>query len=1263
ITIFAPAALAGQNDISFVNNASDLDCIRGMAVDGSTIYIDYIADSVTPRLRKIASSVYTDYMFPTGQMAIDGTGKLYVSGGDGRQIYAGTPSSITIFNTPGYDPKGITVNSVGSMVYFTSTGDNLVCQMDADGNVSVIPSTAGQLNNPEGLALDNLGNLYIADSDNSRICKVDASGAFSAVLTAANGLSSPECLAVDRFNNLFISDSGRVYKYQNGNLTVVAGNPAGTHVAGAATDFFFNSIEAIDIGGDDNLYIADSGFKDVLKVQLVPNTPTINPNGGNYNSAQTVAVGIDATLSAGQSVYYTTDGTSPSVSSSVYTTPFEISLTAGATRSVKAGVYETISGLWSSVASALFTVPGDDGGSAAGGSKPAVPPTIVSIPIVRTDSATSITLNEATLNGTITNSGNAVCTLVDFQYRLKDSSVWYNTPTQSVALGDGGTFSANLSGIRSNATYEYRARANNVMGWGEGSINSFTTTNIFRPTVVTKSATNVGPDKVTLNAAITDNGGAEVTDSGFWWGVAAEGRNGLQQVHVTPGADGSLNLDLTGLKKNTTYTFQAYADNAGGMSYGNMLQFTTPKIAPPTVETLAPSDVESSSVVFHGRVTKVTGKITDIGFKFSLGQGDGWAAADKGPDANGYFSATITRLQPGTTYSYEAFATSDAGTGSGDRVSFTTLTNAPEVETRAPSAVTSTNAIMNGFIIKNRGYAVTEQGFLWGTEPNPCNKESTLIGSDGRQFSFSLTGLRGSTKYYVQAYAINAQGVSFGETLSFTTGPAAKPTVTTTAVYFSPGSWESVLKGSIVSNGGADLSEYGFRYSTDKQTWTNLVNGLNNKYDEFVTNLSASDQLPAGKTYYVQAYAINPAGTAYGSVLSLSIPGPPTVTASIDKSTIDGSSGLLTGSITSTGAQGASCVAHRFQYREAGGSDWLNVDEAQGSFAPGLFTYKLTGLKNGTKYEFRAQAANPGGWGSSQPVSFTTEWGQTDKETALNMKNAGFNSVDIANVLKSRFNDTNSEAAKILQFVGFGAKDIANGLKNSAYKDSLANVAGILKTRGFDVVAVALALTQIYPTELAILSSGQRDTGCAKCLQRAGYGIDDIMTAMKAAYGWDIFECVDRLPNNLGVSRDDIFKAIARLYGAKVLANTFWTHGRKNAYIPVNQTLGELATVLKNDAGLDPLQCATLMKELYPPLDPNLLAYLFYYQKYSVVQTGSAIVQMFGSDPAVVANAMINTNYDKQQIIAFLAKDMQCNVIQLVKIISSTKWFNPSEDV
>ncbi len=63
----------------------------------------------------------------------------------------------------------------------TTSAGNGTAGFSGDGG----PAAAAQLNSPTGVAVDSLGNLYIADPNNSRIRKVTAAGVISTA--AGNG--------------------------------------------------------------------------------------------------------------------------------------------------------------------------------------------------------------------------------------------------------------------------------------------------------------------------------------------------------------------------------------------------------------------------------------------------------------------------------------------------------------------------------------------------------------------------------------------------------------------------------------------------------------------------------------------------------------------------------------------------------------------------------------------------------------------------------------------------------------------------------------------------------------------------------------------------------------------------------------------------------------------------------------------------------------------------------------------------------------------
>ena len=145
-------------------------------------------------------------------------------------------------------------------------------------------ATNASLHYPQGVAVDAVGDLYVADTDNQRIRKVAANGiittaagdgaaAFSGDGGAATnaGLNLPYGAALDAFGNLYIADrsNNRIRKVAaNGIITTVAGNgSSGYSGDGAtATNASLNLPYGVAVDSSGNLYIADTDNERIRKV-------------------------------------------------------------------------------------------------------------------------------------------------------------------------------------------------------------------------------------------------------------------------------------------------------------------------------------------------------------------------------------------------------------------------------------------------------------------------------------------------------------------------------------------------------------------------------------------------------------------------------------------------------------------------------------------------------------------------------------------------------------------------------------------------------------------------------------------------------------------------------------------------------------------------------------------------------------------------------------------------------------------------------------
>ena len=192
----------------------------------------------------------------------------------------------------------------------------------------------------------------------------------------------------------------------------------------------------------------------------------------------------------------------------------------------------------------------------------------INLPTVQTNSATNVTTSGATISGNVISDGGANVTSRGFVY-----GTTINNMSQNIQNGSGlGTFTSIPTGLAPGTTYYYKAYATNSAGTSYGEVMQFTTVSAAVPTVSTVSATNVTTYRATLNGSVISDGGSTVTARGFIYGT---NWNNLSQNVQSSSGTGNYSKDITGLSQGTTYYYMAYATNASGTAYGELMQFTT----------------------------------------------------------------------------------------------------------------------------------------------------------------------------------------------------------------------------------------------------------------------------------------------------------------------------------------------------------------------------------------------------------------------------------------------------------------------------------------------------------------------------------------------------------------------------------------------------------------------------------------------------------------------------------------------------------------
>jgi uncharacterized protein (TIGR03437 family) len=266
ISTIAGNGKAGYGGDGSAATGAQLNSPQGLAVDaGGNLYI---ADTQNARVRKVTAggtistvagngtpgfggdngtATAAQLNIPVG-LAVDASNNLYIADFTNNRIRKVTPggtiSTVAGNGVPGY------------------SGDNGA------------PLSA-RLSTPTGVAVDSSGNLYIADTGNNAVRMVSngviatVAGNGLAGFSGDNGLAvsamvaSPASVAVDNSGNLYIADgSSRVRKvYSSGFIVTIAGTGAiGYSGDGGSAPFGeLNGPVSLALLPNGNLYVADTG--------------------------------------------------------------------------------------------------------------------------------------------------------------------------------------------------------------------------------------------------------------------------------------------------------------------------------------------------------------------------------------------------------------------------------------------------------------------------------------------------------------------------------------------------------------------------------------------------------------------------------------------------------------------------------------------------------------------------------------------------------------------------------------------------------------------------------------------------------------------------------------------------------------------------------------------------------------------------------------------------------------------------------------------
>jgi streptogramin lyase len=188
-------------------------------------------------------------------------------------------------------PRGVTVDATGN-VYVADTFTHRIRKVAPSGVVTTlagsgIPGVAdgtgvtAQFNNPSGVTVDSAGNIYVTESYNHRIRKISpmrivttlagSTQGFADGTSTAAKFNEPQNVAIDSTGSIYVADgtNHRIRKITpSGAVTTLAGSGVSGFADGTGASAQFNAPSGVAVDSDGNVYVADFNNNRIRK--LVP---------------------------------------------------------------------------------------------------------------------------------------------------------------------------------------------------------------------------------------------------------------------------------------------------------------------------------------------------------------------------------------------------------------------------------------------------------------------------------------------------------------------------------------------------------------------------------------------------------------------------------------------------------------------------------------------------------------------------------------------------------------------------------------------------------------------------------------------------------------------------------------------------------------------------------------------------------------------------------------------------------------------------------
>lgn len=1033
------------------------------------------------------------FRFPQG-VAVDSSGDVYVADAGNNAIRKITPAGVVTTFAGGVWgsqdgtgigarfnlPSDLAIDHAGN-IFVADMGNDTIREITPAGVVTTLAGMAGEVGsadgtasaarfkNPWAIAVDDAGNLYVADTGNNTIREITPGGVVTTVAGSAgqagsaNGTGSaarfkgPQGIAVDSVGNIYVADAE--------NDTIRAITPGGvvTTLAGSPGEFGFADGTgsaarfAIPIGvavdGNGNVYVGDSYGHAIRKIAPSGVVTTLAGKLGAAGSDDGIGSAARFTYPAGVALgpggeLYVADTSDFLVRKFFVPT---ISVQRGLDGSSAAPLSGTVTGLLPDTTYYDRVIATYPGGPILGN---IVSFTTTALPVVATLPATNVASSSATLTASVNPEGYA--TSVVFQYGA-DPTLTTGTSSTPAQVLPGGTsnvsVTAQLTGLTPRAVYYFRAIKTNSLGTLEGEILSFAWT--AAPSATTLPATHVTNTAATINAVVNPNdlptqvaleystnpnvqayltsfvgalynggyrdGTGDVAQFANPGGLAMDSAGNLYVVDVgdLPG-----NVDFTTIRKITpagvvttlaqlpsrgsmgsTWTILpagVAVDKAGNVYVADMADQTVFKVTQAGVVTTVAGSFEQAGYVDgtgsearfddprgiavdaagdlfvadegNGAIRKITpgGLVTTFASGFTHPRG---VALDEAGDL--YVSSldfTIVKITPDGSRTVLAGVPGQQGNtdGPGNHALFHApnvmvvdssgnvfLADGRFIRKITPlglvSTITGALELLAGLAVDSAGdlyVADMDRGDIAKVNVPRITARSVINGLNPVPLSAAITGLVPATAYYARVVATSADGTTYGAIVPFKVPPAVTTLAATSVT-------DTSATLNVAANPEGTAASVAFIYGTDPNLTTGTITTAAQPIGagaNFVPVHAAVRGLVSNTTYYFRTLATSAFGPTLGPIVRFKVP--PTAAAA-GATAVTASSATLNALVNPEGTPTSVAFAYGTNPTLTAQGTKRTVGQSIGAGTTAVAaSASLSGLQAGVTYYFRAVATS-----------------------------------------------------------------------------------------------------------------------------------------------------------------------------------------------------------------------------------------------------------------------------------------------------------------